>query len=162
MKIFSSLLLLTALSVLNWNCQKETTTPDPAKTNTEHITASPWTHEDSGIDTDKNGTIDIQLSLFGITLPACRLDNMLTFKTGGTATADEGPTKCNTADPQSTNFNWSFADAEKSLVISGNVFTELNGKFAIRELTATNLTLSKDTTLPAPFNNAAIVVKLKH
>jgi hypothetical protein len=161
MKIFSSLLFVSALTLLMGSCKKETTNPTPAQTNTDHLTTSAWKHESSGVDTDKDGSINVPLATLGVTLPACRLDNLLTFKKDNTAMADEGATKCNDSDPQSTNFNWSFADNEKSLNISGNVFPELNGKFNIKTLTNTTLTLSKDTTVPI-LGNVALVVNLKH
>jgi len=158
MKIFSTLLLLAVASASFFSCDKESDQPPAQPTQTDNITASAWVHESSGIDLDKNGTIDLASALAGI--PACRLDNVLTFQKGGTATAGEGATKCDAADPSTTNFNWSFADNEKSLVISNNVFTILNGKTNIKTLTATNLTLTKDTVISS--NNVSLIVNLKH
>ena len=89
MKIFSTLLLLVA-SASFFSCEKESDQPPAEATKTDQITASAWVHESSGIDMDKNGTIDVASALAGI--PACRLDNVLTFKKDGTATADEGAT----------------------------------------------------------------------
>lgn len=157
MKIFSTLLLLVA-SASFFSCEKESDQPPAEATKTDQITASAWVHESSGIDMDKNGTIDVASALAGI--PACRLDNVLTFKKDGTATADEGATKCDQADPQTTNFNWSFADNESNLVISNNVFTVLNGKSKVKTLTTTNLTLTKDTVISN--NNVSLIVNLKH
>jgi hypothetical protein len=142
------------------SCQKDSDT-NSGPSNTDNLTASTWKHESSGVDIDKNGTIDASLESL-ITGIACRLDNQLTFKKDNTAITDEGGTKCNTADPQTTTFNWSFADNETALNVSGNVFTALNGKHKIRVLNSTTFSLSKDTTLPAPVGNVAIVVNLKH
>lgn len=156
MKIFSSLLVL-GLSVACSNCKQENN--PPAQTKTDLLTSGAWLHESSGVDADKNGTIDISLETAGV--PQCRLDNVLTFRSDNTAVADEGATKCNATDPQISQFNWQFADNETALLFSGNVFTQLNGKFAIRTLTSTSLSLSRDTTI-APLGNVAIVVNLKH
>ena len=117
-------------------------------------------HESSGVDVDKNGSIDLPLVTLGV--PQCQLDNTLLFKTDNTAVADEGATKCNAAAPQTNNFNWSFADNESSIVISNNVFPALNGKFTVGELTSTKLTIKKDTSMPAPIGNVSIIVNLKH
>jgi hypothetical protein len=155
MKIFSSLLLLTLSGTLFLSCKK-----DNEETKTDLLTAGAWKHESSGVDTDKNGTIDFAFD--ATTVPVCRTDNVLTFQKGNTAINDEGVTKCNAADQQVTNFNWNFSENETVLNISGNVFTQLNGRLAIKTLTKTNMSLSKDTTLPPPFNNVAIVVNLKH
>lgn len=158
MKIFSTFLLFGILSLLFIRCQKDDN-PTPASTNTDNIASGPWVHESSGVDIGKDGTIDVPLQTAGV--EACRLDNILTFKKDGTAITDEGTAKCNASDPQTTNFNWSFADNESSLIISNNVFTALNGKLKIRTLTNTNFSVGKDTTI-APLGNVTIIVNLKH
>jgi hypothetical protein len=157
MKIFSTLLLLTVVSVTFQHCKKEDQQPEQTKT--DLLTASAWVHESSGVDVDKNGTIELSLEAAGV--PQCQLNNVLTFRNDNTAVADEGATKCNAADPQTTQFNWQFADNETALTFSGNVFTQLNGKFAIRTLNATSLSMSKDTTMPG-VGNVAVIVNLKH
>jgi hypothetical protein len=157
MKIFSTLLLLPMVIIAFSHCKKEDQQPE--KTKRELLTAGAWVHESSGVDVDKNGTIELSLEAAGV--PQCRLDNVLTFRSDNTAVADEGVAKCNTADPQTTQFNWQFADNETALSFSGNVFTQLNGRFTIRTLNATSLSLSKDTTI-APLGNVAVIVNLKH
>lgn len=157
MKIFSSLLLLTVLCAGFFACKKESS--PAAETKADLLTSGAWQHESSGVDVDKNGTIELTLEAAGV--PACRLDNVLTFRKDNTAIADEGATRCNTADPQTTQFDWQFADNETALVFSGNVFTQLNGKFSIRTLSQTSLSLSKDTTV-SPFGNVSVIVNLKH
>ena len=156
MKIFSTAsLLFFCLFVVS--CQKEEDEP----TKTEQISSSPWVHESSGIDSDKNGTIDIPLLLAGV--PECRLDNVLTFKPDGSATSAEGTTRCSPTDPETTNFNWRFADNETTLNLSGNVFSQLNGNFKIKTLNSTNFSLTRDTVITTPITiNATIIVNLKH
>ena len=162
MKIFSSLSLLMLGSVAFLSCQKESDSDNNnAQTNTDYITSSVWVYESSGVDVDRNGTIDQSLEDLGV--PDCSLDNKLTFKKDGTATADEGATKCDPADDQTTNFNWNFADNEKSLEIRNNVFSALNGKMNIKTLNSTNLTLTKDTTITSPISvSVSVIVNLKH
>lgn len=155
MKIFSSL-LFASLGLLWISCGKDSD-PKPAETKTDLITASAWTYQDIGADITGDGNIDVPLSS---SVPACVTDNALTFKSDGTATSDEGATKCNSSDPQTSTFNWSFASSETSLVVSNNSFSALNGTLKIKTLTATALTLAKDTAvggLPA-----TVIVNLKH
>lgn len=157
MKIFSSLLLAAFTMLVFSNCKKEDGPVE--KTKTELLTSGEWVHESSGADLDKNGTIDLTLEAAGV--PQCRLDNRLMFRTDNTAVADEGTTKCNTSDPQTTQFRWQFADNQTTLSLSDNVFTQLNGKFVIRTLSSTQLSMSKDTSI-APFGNVAVMVNMKH
>lgn len=160
MKIFSSFLLLL-FSLLWVSCGKDSD-PKPTEPNkTDNIAASTWVYESSFIDGNGNGNLDAgEPTLESLGIPACRLDNTLTFKKDGTATADEGATKCDAADPQTSSFNWSFADNESNLVVSNYVFTALNGKFKIQTLNSTNLTVAKDTTIVVV--PATIVLKMKH
>jgi len=158
MKIFSSLFLLALVSTVFICCQKDSDPTPATTTNTDYLTASAWVYESAGIDQNKDGTIDA--SFPPGTVQDCQLDNVLTFKKDGSATSDAGATKCNASDPQTTQFNWSFADNDKSLVISNNVFTSLNGKLKVLTLDKTKLSLSKDTTIfSIPL---AIVVNMKH
>jgi len=161
MKFLSTILCAGVFSICLLSCNKKSD-PQNQPTKTDHISASPWMYENAGIDNDKNGTIDLSLSTIAPTLlPTCLTDNKISFSRNNSGTTDEGASKCNTADPQTTNFNWSFADNEANLTISNNVFALLNGKSKIVSLTATNFTLSKDTTI-APLGNVALVVSLKH
>jgi len=134
----------------------------PAPTKTEMITSSSWKYESGGVDQDKNGTVDISFATTGLLQP-CMLDNTAMFNTGGTGTTDEGLTKCNVNAPQTSPFTWTFANSENSINVAGNVLG-LGGQFTIQALSATKLTLSKDTTIsfggtPA---NIALIVNLQH
>jgi hypothetical protein len=154
MKIFSTLSLLFAASLL-FSCQKE---DDDEPTKTDHISASAWLYNGGGVDGNKDGQID--LAFPPGTLEACRTDNSLKFEKNGTGVSEEGATKCNTGDPQSSSFNWNFADNEATLVMSNNVYSLLNGRFKILELSASAFRLSKDTVILG--QNSAVIVNLKH
>lgn len=159
MKIFPSILCITFFGLLLISCSKKSgpQQPDPP-TKTELITTSAWKLEDAGFDQDKNGTIEI--SAMGA-LWSCQIDNTLSFKTNNSGITDEGATKCNPTDPQTTNFNWSFADAEANINVSGSVLAQINGKSKVVTLTTTNLTLARDTTITG-LGSGWVVVKLKH
>jgi hypothetical protein len=138
------------------SCSKDKD-PAPAPTKTDNISAGSWKYDSGGIDQDKNGTVDIQGSLF---FGTCLLDNTITFKKDNTGITDEGSTKCNSSDPQSAPFNWNFTDAEANITVSNNIFSPLNGKFKVVALSSSALTLSKDSTI-GPLN-ASLIVNLKH
>src|SRR5215204_6087852 len=122
MKIFFALANVIFLSIFLIACGKDDD-PTPQPTKTEHITATSWKLDTAGIDQDRNGTIDFSvMNLIG----GCTRDNSLSFQASNTGTTDEGPTKCNSTDPQTTNFNWSFSDAEVNLNISNSILTPLN------------------------------------
>lgn len=161
MKIFlSSLGSILLLNVLG--CHKE---PDAVAqpTKTDLVSASAWTYQDGGIDANRDGAVDAGSSfsvLLPTLVPACRTDNALTFKKDNTGTVDEGASKCNTADAQTTTFNWSFADNETAVNVSNNVFALMNGKSKIFALTATSFSLTRDTVISG--TTFPILVILKH
>lgn len=78
----------------------------------------------------------------------CRKDNILTFTAALTGTIDEGPSKCNPADLQTTSFTWNFASNETILHISTALFTGGSNDFTLVSLTETELVVSQGYTPP--------------
>lgn len=154
MKIFFPLALLLILG-MTISCKKNAVTP--AVTKTDNISTGAWKIENVGPDQNRDGTIDASaLSLF----PDCTKDNSITFKRDNTGITDEGATKCMTTDPQTSVFNWTFADAEANINVSNSAFAPLNSKSKILELTSATLSLTKDTIIFG--SNTAFIVRLKH
>ena len=95
-----SLVLIIGLSA----CKKDESTPaTPAsKTPTEYLTAGFWKTTAMTIDPgiNFNGTV---ITDFYAQMPACSKDDITRFNTNGTITDDEGATKCDANDPQTTN-----------------------------------------------------------
>jgi hypothetical protein len=87
---------------------------------------------------------------------ACQKDNILTFAAAGTGTLNEGATKCNAGDPQSTPFTWAFQGGETQLFISTTLFTGGNSTFTLVSLSATQLVLSQVITLGGTPQNAVV------
>lgn len=114
------------------SCGKDETPPAP-KTKTELISTGTWRFSTATVS-----GIDISSSL-----QACQKDNILTFVSAGTGTADEGATKCNAGDPQTSPFTWSFTSAETVLNVSAALFTGGSGTFNIVTLSETQLVLSQ-------------------
>lgn len=106
-------LILPVLVIISFaSCKK-----DSKKSNMELITQSAWKLQTVGIDNDKNGTVDLEDAI-----DACTKDDLTTFATNGTGVVDEGATKCDPLDPQTTNFTWSFANNETELVYDGDTY----------------------------------------
>lgn len=80
-------------------------------------------------------------------LQTCQKDNILTFAAAGTGTNDEGATKCNAGDPQTTPFTWNFVASETQLFISSTLFTGGSNTFNIVTLSSTQMVLSQTITL---------------
>jgi hypothetical protein len=57
-------------------------------------------------------------------LPACIKDDLTVFKTNGTVNFDEGPSKCETNDPQTTTGTWALSTDEKVLSVTTDGETE--------------------------------------
>lgn len=144
-------------------CKKNDDKPkEPTKT--ELLTSQSWKYESGGVDQNRDGTIDLTFASTGYLQP-CILDNTGTFSVNGTGIADEGATKCAPADPQTTAFTWSFQNNETEMNILGPGLFGLGGKFNVKTLTATSLSISKDTIVtfpPLPPTNVALIVNLKH
>lgn len=129
-------------------------------TKTALITTSTWKFDVAGIDINGDGTSDSPLPP-GV-LPGCSTDNLINFKSDKSGTVDEGPTKCTATDPQTTPFNWEFANNETEINFTTAIFVGVGGAVKIIELTATKFVLSKNVDIagiPVPVN---VVVTLKH
>jgi hypothetical protein len=124
---------------------KKSDTPAP-KTKTELIASGTWKFSNA-----KVGGTDV--SAF---LQSCQKDNTITFVAAGTGTADEGPTKCNSGDPQTTPFTWSFASGETQLTVSTVLFTGGSNTFTVVSITATELVLSQNITVSGTTQNAVV------
>ncbi len=131
-----SLLLITAVS-----CSKsDSPAPVAPKSKTILLTQNSWKVLSVGLDANKDGTAESDVTVL---VQACKLDNVYTFKTDGTGSADEGTTKCNSTDPQSVAFTWVFKSSET--ILSGN-FGLINGDATIISMDDTKLVVGYDDT----------------
>jgi len=115
-------------------CGKDKDDPAPAKTKTELISTGTWKFSSA-----KAGTTDVS----GF-LQVCQKDNIYTFVASGTGTINEGTTKCNAGDPQTSPFTWNFASGETILHISTTLFTGGGNDFTLVSLTETELVGSQN------------------
>ena len=113
MKLTKGIILVAIAAFAFASCKdnSSTDTTPTVKTKTDLITAGSWVTSDVLI----NGT-----SIW-VLADACSKDDFMTFKTNGTVITDEGATKCDAADPQTTTANWSFSSDEKKVTIDGDM-----------------------------------------
>ncbi len=143
--LFSSILIL--VSMLHINCSKENgSAPPTSKTKTELIAKATWKFSDAKV----NGT---SVSSF---LQSCQKDNILTFHSAGTGTADEGATKCDPSDPQTSPFTWNFQTNETILFVSTPFFSGGSSTFTLVSLTETELIISQNINVSGSTQNAVI------
>jgi hypothetical protein len=100
------------------SCKKEDEKTTPAKTKTELLTSKPWKSTALTINPGLSigGTI---ITDFFAQLPSCSKDDTDKYNAGGTGVNDEGATKCDPTDPQSTPFTWVFNPSETILTRGG-------------------------------------------
>lgn len=148
--LYSGIVLLLTCAFI-FACKKDSTNNNntSGKTNTELISSATWK-----FDNAKIGTTDIS-GFFN----ACEKDNTVTFVSNGTGTVDEGATKCNAADSQTTPFNWNFENNETSIHTTTPLFPG-TGDFKINALSETQLAVARDTVISGV--TQTIVITLKH
>jgi len=139
---------LFALTVILPACGKDDDDP-PAKTKTELLATGSWKFSTAtSMGTDVSSQI-----------PACIRDNTYTFAAAGTGTLNEGATKCNGADPQTSNFTWNFATNETILHISAMLLPGGSNDFTLVSISETSLVISQVVNLGIPLT---VVVTLIH
>ena len=153
----NKLLILSIIAVAFFSCKKDDSDPPATTTKTTILAEQSWKFNNAGLDPNKDGTIDTDVSGF---VNACLKDNTVSFATNGSGTSDEGATKCNSADPQSIPFTWNFASNETLININGNAVAGKGGQYKIISLTNTAFSLSKDTLYQGI--STTFIVNLKH
>jgi hypothetical protein len=143
-KIALMIAALAFLTVSSCKKEDEKKTTTPAKSKTELLTAKAWK---TTAVTINPGIVFVPTSppvtdLFAFFDP-CEKDDTEKFNTGGTGVSDEGPTKCDPADPQTSNFTWSFSNNETKIVWDSELsdimqLDETTAKFS-QQIDGTNL-----------------------
>jgi hypothetical protein len=111
-KITSALLVL-GLGITVVSCKKETPTPTPVPTKTELITGKNWMLTSYLIDNVE----------YYDQIASCQQDNLTIFNTNNTVTIDEGLTKCDPLDPQTSYGGaWYFNPTETLMFLDGSEY----------------------------------------
>ncbi len=111
--LFSMIFIFTA-------CKKDENDDSSTSTKTvkEYLTAGYWKVTGMTIDPGLNfgGTV---ITDFYSQMPDCQKDDLTKFNSDGSITDDEGATKCNPNDPQTTNDgSWVLSSDNASVTIS--------------------------------------------
>jgi hypothetical protein len=144
-KISRLLVWALSLSLAMMSCQKEDDSPAP-KTKTQLLTQATWKFSNATV-----GGTDVSAAL-----QTCQKDNILSLAAAGTGTLDEGATKCNAGDPQTSPITWSWLSGETQLSISTTLFTGGSSTFTLVSLTETQLVVSQAITV-GPATQTAVV-----
>lgn len=128
MKNYFALLVLTSLFFISCSNDDDNSSTNTTPTNTtpatktELITAKPWKYSAWTVNPpvkDNNGN-DVSDVLAN--RPACSQDDLLIFNKNGNVSFDEGPTKCDNTDPQSTQGAWVFTSGEAKMNMANRVY----------------------------------------
>ena len=96
------LVILPLLSLISCSKPKET---DWVAVKTQYLTSGVWQFSSysyyGGFPSTHTTYAD---------LPACRQDDQVRFNVDGSGENNEGPTLCNTGNPQTKSFQWRFTD----------------------------------------------------
>jgi hypothetical protein len=136
-------------------CKKSDSTTTPPKSKTVLLTQSIWKVQSVSVDLNKDGIGDADASSY---FQSCDLDNTYNFKTDGTGIMDEGATICDSSNPQTRAFIWSFKNNET--ILSGD-FISSNGDATLISINDTNLVISYDYQ-STPSTTYRIIATLKH
>jgi hypothetical protein len=152
LKVLASFLLFISAA----SCKKsDTDSGAQTKSTTTLLTQTSWKIQTVGLDADKNGVADSDVTS---SVPACKLDNVYTFRSDSTGTMDEGAVKCNTTDPQTSSFTWGFKNNQT--VLTGT-FGFSNGDASIISITDTVMIVTYDDNLGTA-TTYHFIVTLKH
>lgn len=152
MKYFFIVAILGSLA----GCKKNDSN-GPSKT--ELLTSSTWVFDKAGLDVNKDGFADTSVPPGYI--GDCDKDNTLTFKTDGTGVLDEGASKCDPGNPQTSPFTWSFKNGETVLNFPSVILTGISGDVTIQKLTSTELDFIKEVNIGTP-TTVNVIVEMKH
>ncbi len=111
--------MLVALTLAFGACKK-----DDDKSNSEQLVDKNWRMVAFTSDPAIN-IGGIQFSDLYAQLDDCDKDDLIIFKSGGAVNNDEGPSKCDPSDPQTTTGTWVFNTDETILTVDGESWTIL-------------------------------------
>ena len=114
-------------SLLIWtSCKKKDTIP-------QNLLLGKWTLSDY---------IHDGADIFPTAFSPCWIDNIITFASNNQLTSDEGPTKCDPADPQTLTGSYTFDANSKLLVVTYNGSTDTD---YVRLLNSTTLKIEQQS-----------------
>lgn len=103
----------TALVLFAFACKKDKAAADL----TTLLVTEPWKYDVRGIDHNKDGKIDTELSL-----QDCLSDELIYFYPDGSGMVDQGANQCFPGYPQTQEFTWQLLDNNKQLEYAGATY----------------------------------------
>jgi hypothetical protein len=137
---------------------KKSSNGGSSNNNTQLLASATWKYDTATLDLNKDGKPDLPIPPGQIS--PCVLDNTITFRTDSTGTLDEGATRCNSSDPQTTAFKWYFKNNGDSLYSPSPIFGGLSGAVKVSTLTSTKLEVIKEYSSSGTSVN--IILDMKH
>ena len=132
-------LMTLALSIAWASCSKNNSNNN--NNNVTLLTKSTWKFDTAGVDLDKDGNIDQEDN----SLEPCFKDNTYVFNKDSTVVMDEGATKCDAGDPQTSTYSWTLTNGNPP-VLKSDVDPILATGLKVFKLTDTRMTVYKDTS----------------
>ncbi len=120
-KSLSVLVIFSSVFILH-SCKDDSADPIPTvKTKTDILTAAAWRISAATVDPalDVAGT---QISDFYAQMDACDKDDLTKYESNKTGVYDEGATKCDPADPQTSIFSWTWDLSETKITEDGETY----------------------------------------
>lgn len=114
-----NIIIIVVLIFAISGCKKKETTP--AKTKTELLTAHYWKLTAMTVDPPLLTVTDLYAQM-----SPCAKDDIQKYNTNNTVVYDEGATKCDAADPQTTTSSWTFNSTETIITEDGENENVLN------------------------------------
>jgi hypothetical protein len=112
-KVFS-MLVVASIFVLS-SCEKKS---DETKSTTEYLTAGNWKVTGMTVDPGFEFSGIIITDIYKNLMEDCTKDDLIKFNIDGTVTDDEGATKCDPDDPQTTDDGtWTLTNDDKTITI---------------------------------------------
>jgi hypothetical protein len=145
-----SIAMLTLIGLVFAACKKSSPNQQEPKSNTELIVEAGWKFDNA----TSNG-VDVSSIL-----QTCEKDNVYTFASAGSGSVDEGATKCNAGDPQTSPFTWNFATNETVLHVSTSLFPGGSSDFSLVTLSESQLVVSQSVLIGGSSQN--VVATFKH
>lgn len=95
-------------------------------TRTELLTGKNWRISAATVNPALDLGTGTPTSDFFALIPTCAKDNILNFSANGTVISDEGATKCDSNDPQTSSGTWVFKNTAQTAIVltQGNDITE--------------------------------------
>tara|TARA_R110002020_G_scaffold243444_2_gene456940 strand:- start:2128 stop:2604 length:477 start_codon:yes stop_codon:yes gene_type:complete len=150
-------LLLSLVCIVSFSACHEDEDKDPVKSDAEII--------GSGIAWKFSTVTTNGISVASL-IDSCYLDNLVTFNYEtpiSMGVIDAGPTKCDDAAPQSTDFIWEYNETTRILSVD-NAIIEVpgtSGDLKVVSVEPTKLVLSQLVTLPV-FGSQEVLLTLIH